>query len=117
MCREIDRGLDAVVTDARFVELSVWDVVQVTAKAVAYAATLGAAGGIMFLGYCYAVIAASDRREIRRLVGVLLALSLLAGGARVMATAGSMSGDIAGMFDGTFLRMILQAGEGRALAF
>ncbi len=98
------------------VDLSLWDVAEPVAKALTYAVTLGAAGGVMFLGYTHAIVADSDRRRIRRLVGVLLVLSALASGARIAVTAGSMSGDIAGMFDRVFLRMILQTGEGRALA-
>lgn len=97
-------------------ELTAWDAAEVAATAVTYAATLGAAGGVMFLACNHPVIADSDRGRIRRLVAALLVLSLLAGAARVVVTAGSVSGEFAGMFDRVFLRMVLRTSEGPAIA-
>lgn len=90
-----------------------WDAAVVVATAVVYTATLGAAGGIFFLKINHALIAFTVRRTIRRLVGALSVISVLAGGVRISVLAGSMSGELAGMFDGSLARMILQAGEGR----
>jgi putative copper resistance protein D len=95
-------------------ELSGWDAATVFAKALTYAATLCAAGAVFFLLYARDLLNGSQRRRIRRLIGVLLITSAIASGAKVLFLAGSMSGTFAGMFDSGFTGMILRAGEGRA---
>ncbi len=95
-------------------ELSGWDAVALCAKAVTYAATLGAAGAIFFLGYNGQLLKESQRGRIRRLIGILVIASAIAGCARILLLAGSMRGDFAGMFDASLVRMILNGGEGRA---
>jgi copper resistance protein D len=96
------------------VELGGWDAVALCAKAITYAATLGAAGAIFFLGYNGPLLEDSLRTRIRRLIGILVVASAIAGCARILLLAGSMSGDLAGMFDASLARMILEGGEGRA---
>jgi putative copper export protein len=95
-------------------ELSGWDAAAVCAKAVTYAATLGAAGSIFFLRYSGSLLLEPQRSRIRLLIGISLVASALASCARILLSAASMSGDLAGMFDSDFARMILGAGEGRA---
>ena len=95
-------------------ELSGWDAAAVCAKAITYAATLGAAGAIFFLAYCGSLLQAPQRSRIRRLIGTWVLASAVASCARILLTAATMSGDLAGMFDMTFTRMILGAGEGIA---
>jgi putative copper resistance protein D len=95
-------------------ELSGWDAAAVCAKAVTYAATLGAAGAIFFLAYSGSLLNEMLRSRIRRLIGTLLITAALAGCARILLSGASMSGDLAGMFDSGFVRMLLGAGEGRA---
>lgn len=95
-------------------ELSGWDAAAVFAKAFTYAATLGAAGAIFFLGYSGSLLLEPQRSRIRRLIVIALAAAAFASCARILLSAASMSGDLAGMFDGDFARMILRAGEGRA---
>jgi putative copper resistance protein D len=95
-------------------ELSGWDAAAVAAKAITYAATLGAAGAIFFLAYNGSPLQEPQRSRIRRLIGTLLIASALASCARILLVAASMSGDLAGMFDGAMARMILGAGDGLA---
>jgi putative copper export protein len=95
-------------------ELSVWDATVVAAKTIVYAATLGAAGAVLFVGLCGQLIASGDRLKIRRIVRGLALLAVAAGAAQIMAAAGSMSGDAAGTVDGSLLHMVLQAGAARA---
>jgi copper resistance protein D len=95
-------------------ELSGWDAAAVCAKAVTYAATLGAAGAIFFLAYSAALLHELPRSRIRRLIGMLLAGAALASCARILLSGASMSGELSGMFDSGFVRMVLGAGEGRA---
>jgi putative copper resistance protein D len=96
------------------VELSGWDAAALIAKAITYAATLGAAGGVLFLGYSGALLRESERRRIRRLIGVLALAAAFVSCARIALLAGSMSGDFAGMFDYSLQKMVLNHGEGRA---
>ena len=96
-------------------ELSGWDVAAVSAKAITYAATLGAAGAIFFIAYSGALLHGPQRARIRRLIGTLLLVSALASCLRIALNSGSMSGNVAGMLDSGFVTMILGAGEGRAL--
>lgn len=96
--------------------LDVWDAAVILVKTVAYAATLGAAGAVFFLRYSATLIASADRLRIRNVVLGLSTLSVFAGVAQIMASAGSMSGEAAGMWDGSLLHMVWQAGAGRANA-
>lgn len=91
-----------------------WDIAAVFAKAVTYAATLGAAGAVFFAAYCGALLRDQQRGLIRRLILILVGVAAAASVSRILLLAGSMSGEIAGMFDGGFAGMILGAGEGRA---
>jgi putative copper resistance protein D len=98
------------------VPLSVWDAASIAVKTTAYAATLGAAGAVFFLGVCGPLIAGTERRRIRLLVVSLSALSVFAGGAQILLSAGSMGDDAAAMWDGSLIHMVWQAGAGRANA-
>jgi len=91
-----------------------WDAAAVVAKAITYAATLAAAGGIFFLAYSDGLVPEGRRLRVRRLIDRLMLVSAIASGARIPVLAGSMSGDMAGAFNGRFIEMILGAGEGRA---
>ena len=95
-------------------ELSGWDAPVVCAEAAAYAATLGASGAIFFLGYGNDLLHEQQNRRIRRLIGISMAVAALASGAKILLSSASMSGELAGMFDRDFTRMILGAGEGLA---
>ena len=95
-------------------EISGWDVVGVFAKAAMYAATLVAAGAIFFLAYCNTLLREEQRTVIRRLIGILIGVAALLSVCRIALLSGSMSGDVTGMFDSSFARMVLGAGEGRA---
>jgi putative copper resistance protein D len=94
--------------------LGIWDAVVVFARAATYAATLAAAGGVFFLTYSHALLDGICAGRIRRLIRVLVLIAALAGGAMILATAASMSGDAGGLADVGLARMILQGGEGRA---
>ena len=95
-------------------EIGGWDIAAALAKAVAYAATFGAAGAVLFLFYGRALLRDPQRTLIRRLIGMLIGVAAAASLVRILLLAGSMSGEFAGMFDRTFTGMILGAGEGRA---
>jgi copper resistance protein D len=94
--------------------LGIWDAAVVLARAVTYAATLAAAGGVFFLTYSHALLDGICAGRIRRLIRVLVFIAVLAGGAMILATGASMSGDAGGLADVGLARMILQGGEGRA---
>jgi putative copper resistance protein D len=94
----------------------IWDAAAIVLKTLTYAATLAAAGAVFFLHYGRPFITSAHRLRIRHLVLGLALLSLLAGAAQIMVSAGSMSGAAAGMWDGSLLRMVWQAGAGRANA-
>jgi putative copper resistance protein D len=94
--------------------ISGWDVAAVLLKAVTYAATLTAAGGVFFLMYCRALLAERERLRIRRSVGLLIAVAILASCGRIAALTASMSDAFAGMFDASMISLLLSGGEGRA---
>jgi copper resistance protein D len=96
------------------VSLSAWDAANIAVKTLTYAATLGAAGAAFFLQYCGALICGPDRLRIRLIVLSLSPLAVVAGGLQIMVSAGSMSGDAAGMLDGSLIHMVWHAGAGRA---
>ena len=95
-------------------EFSGWDVAAMFAKAVTYAATFGAAGAVFFALYCGTLLRDQQRGLIHRLIGILVGVAAAASVLRILLLAGSMSGEMAGMFDSAFAGMILRAGEGRA---
>jgi copper resistance protein D len=94
----------------------VWDAAVIAVKTITYAATLGAVGAVFFLLYSGTLIASTDRLRIRGIVLGLSTLSVFAGAAQIMVSAGSMGGEAAGMLDGSLLHMVWQAGAGRASA-
>jgi copper resistance protein D len=94
----------------------IWDAAAIAFKTLTYAATLGVAGAVFFLRYSGPLITSAHRLRIRHLVLGLALLSVLAGAAQIMVSAASMSGAAAGMWDGSLLRMVWQAGAGRANA-
>jgi putative copper resistance protein D len=95
---------------------SVWDAAVIAGKSITYAATLGAAGAVFFLRVCGAFVPGAERLSIRHIVRSMAVVSVLAGGAQILATAGTMSGDAAGMLDGSLINMVWQTGAGRANA-
>jgi len=96
------------------VELTGWEAAAILAKAITYAATLSAAGAIFFLNYNPSLLRAAQRRRIERGIALLAMAAVLASAAKVLLLAGSMTDNVAGMFDRSFTVMILRAGEGRA---
>jgi putative copper resistance protein D len=95
---------------------SQWEAAAIGVKTLVYAATLGAAGAVFFLGYSGRLIAGAQRLAIRRLCVNFAVLSTAAGIAQIMVTAGSMSGAADGMWNGSLIHMVLQAGPGRSVA-
>lgn len=95
-------------------EISGWDIAAVFAKAVTYAATFGAAGAVFFKLYCARLLREEQRGLLRRLIAIQVGIAAAAGVLRILLLAGSMSGEMSGMFDSAFTGMILRAGEGRA---
>jgi putative copper resistance protein D len=91
-----------------------WDAAAVIAKAITYAATLAAAGGIFFLSYSHALIREEDGVRLRRFLRALAVIAVAAGAVRILATAASMTGAASGLYDLGLARMILGVGEGRA---
>ena len=85
-------------------------------KAITYGATFGAAGGVFFLAYSHSLISDLARLRIRRLIGWLILVAAFGSLLRIPLTAGSMNGEIGGMFDRGLWTMIWHAGEGRATA-
>jgi copper resistance protein D len=96
------------------VEIGGWDIAAAFAKAVAYAATLGASGAIFFTLYCGDLLRDNQRAVIRRLIGILALLGAVISGLRILLLSGSMGGSLGSLFDGSLLSMILGGGEGRA---
>jgi putative copper resistance protein D len=91
-----------------------WDVCAVAVKALLYASTLGAAGGVFYLVYCRSLLERDDRLAVARLTVLLIAFALAASVLRIAVTAASMSGEAAGALDAGLLEMVWQGGEGRA---
>jgi putative copper export protein len=96
------------------VELSTWDVAAVGSKAILYAATLSAAGGIFFLYYSAALIASTDQRRIVKWIALCVGVALAASAIRPLIIAGSLGDGLGGLVDPSMVRMVLQAGEARA---
>jgi putative copper resistance protein D len=94
--------------------VGVFDVCAVGVKALLYATTLAAAGGIFYLVYSRSLLERADRLVVARPILVLIVVALAASAARIAVTAASMSGDAAGALDGDLLKMVWQGGEGRA---
>jgi putative copper resistance protein D len=69
---------------------------------------------VFLLSYSGRLISNPDGMRIRRIAIALAVISLLAGGAQILVTAGSMGGAAAGMWDGTLVHLVWQTGAGRA---
>ncbi|MGA2710060.1 MAG: CopD family protein [Steroidobacteraceae bacterium] len=95
-------------------DTNAWDLAGVIVRAITYGATFGAAGGVFFLAYSHSLISDLARLRIRRLIGFLILVAVSSSVLRIPLTAGSMSGEIGGVFDRGLWSMIWHAGEGRA---
>jgi putative copper export protein len=93
--------------------IGAWDAAAVLIKAILYAATFGAAGGIYFVMYSPALSLLSSVR-IQRVLGFLLIIGIGVSALRILVLAGSMSGEIAGMLDRSMTGMIVKGREGEA---
>jgi putative copper resistance protein D len=91
-----------------------WDAALIALKTTVYAGTLGAAGAAFFLGYSGSLVAEADCTRIRRLILGFAALAVIAGVLHIMVSAGSLSGDGAGMLDGSLIRMVWDTGANRS---
>lgn len=91
-----------------------WDAAVATCKAATYATTLSASGGMFFLALSHDLIEPETAGRIGRLILALSIAAVLASAAKILATAASMSGDLAGLVDSDLIRLVLQTGEGRA---
>jgi copper resistance protein D len=96
--------------------MNAWDFASIGIKAATYAATFGAAGGVLFLSYNPSINGTHVGRRIRRLIGGLAVAAAVATCVRFMVLMGSMSDDAAGMFDLGLARMLASTAEGRATA-
>ncbi len=96
------------------VTISGWDVAAVLLKALTYAATLAAAGGVFFLSYCRGLLLEGERQRIRRLIGRLTLAAGFVSCVRIAVLSASISGDFSGMFDASMVSLVLSGGEGRA---
>ncbi len=96
-------------------EPNVWEIAGVIVRALTYAATFGAAGGAFFLVYDDALISDLERLQTRRLIGMMIVVSVCGSLLRIPLTAGSMSGELGGLLDPGLNAMVWQAGEGRAI--
>jgi putative copper resistance protein D len=92
-----------------------WDAAAAFAKAITYAATLGAAGAIFFLIYGGRLLPAAQRRSTFRSFFILAATATGVSFVRVSLLAASMSDSLEGMLDTSFAVMILRNGEGEAI--
>ena len=96
--------------------IGVWDLVTVIAKAAVYAATFAASGGVFFLAYSRDLLSDLSVARIRSLIGVAIGVAIIGSFVRIGILAGSMSESTVGMVDPAMLRMILGSGEGAATA-
>lgn len=96
--------------------IGAWEVSATLVKAVLYAATLAASGGVFFLVYSRSLLERDDGVAIARVLWLLVATAAAASAARVLVTAGSLSGDAAGVLDSRLLALVWRGGEGRATA-
>ena len=94
-------------------EIGGWDIAAALAKAVVYAATLGAAGAVFFTIHCGDLLLENQRVIVRRLIGVLATAGAALSGLRILLLGASMGGEVSGMVDRAFVSMILSGGEGR----
>ena len=94
--------------------VSGWDIAALLAKAMTYAATFSAAGCVFFIAYSNALLQNPQRSHVRRLLAFSLAAAAIASAAMILLLAASMGGDVAGMFDNTYVSMLLRGGQGRA---
>ena len=91
-----------------------WDGAGVAVKALVYAATLCAAGGVFFDLYNGLLLSLVHRHRVRRWVSACVGVAIVMSAIRLVVLAGSMDESTAGMFDASMIGMVLQGGEARA---
>src|SRR5579871_3508605 len=91
-----------------------WDAAAIVLKTFEYGATLAASGSVVFLALCRRWVTAAEFARIGRGMTAALAIAAAAGAARIVVTAGALSGDTAGMTSGPLLSMAWEGGLGLA---
>ena len=97
-------------------QFNAWDLAAIGIKAILYAATFCAAGGLFFLLYSRSLISFEDDNRVRRWVGLCAAAAIAASALRLLIVAGSMGDGVFGAVDASMVRLVLEAGEARATA-
>ena len=92
-----------------------WEAAAVLSKALLYAATFVAAGGVFFRSTCGALLTVADWRRVEVIIGSASLGVVILGGLRVPLLAAQLSGTAAGIIDPAMLGMVLDSAEGRAL--
>ena len=92
----------------------IWSVAAVGVKALLYAATLTAGGGILFLALFASHLDDAARRRILRFVRVAAVAAIAFTIAHVMVLGAMLGDDAAGLWDRSLLEIVLEGSEGTA---
>jgi putative copper resistance protein D len=91
-----------------------WSVAAVAVKALLYAATLMAGGGVLFLALFASHLDGVERRRILRVVSVAAVAAIALTAARVMVLAAMLGDDVSGLWDWPLLQIVFDGSEGVA---
>lgn len=91
-----------------------WSFAAVAVKALLYAATLTAGGGIVFLALFASHLDDAERSRILRLVRVAAIAAIAFTMARVMVLSAMLGDDVSGLWDRSLLQIVLEGSEGVA---
>ena len=91
-----------------------WSFAAVGVKALLYAATLTAGGGILFLALLASHLDDEERRRSLRVVRIAATVAIALTIARVMVLGALLGDDAAGLWDWSLLQIVLDGSEGVA---
>ncbi|TAJ19857.1 MAG: hypothetical protein EPO47_02550 [Rugosibacter sp.] len=97
-----------------FRDLDGWQVLALLVKAATYGASLGAAGGVMFLA-CFAyLVSEQEDHALRRFIARIALLAIGFSVLRIAVMNGMLSDELSGMWDTEMTQMVLKSSEGVA---
>jgi copper resistance protein D len=95
-------------------ELGSWEAAAIAAKALTYALSLTAAGGAIFIVVFSPLLHSDERGQIATVSRALALGAVFFTALRLPILAGTLGGELAGMWDWSLLRFVFQSSEGYA---
>lgn len=99
---------------AFYYDVDVWQVLAIVTKTLTYGASFAAAGGAFFFALFSGRLSAQENTSIKNFISIAGIVGILLSLFRICIMSATMTGDIAGLLDGSMIQMVVESTEGPA---